>query len=95
MPVTKYLGGSSGITLCQINGTYQIFPLELKTKHCDICSKDVLKSSYKNHLQSQKHKNNEFKVKGDDYIENTDGDFKNHIKIRNFSIWRTRSIINS
>ena len=34
--------------------------VQLETKHCDICSKDVLKSSYKNHLQSQKHKKNEF-----------------------------------
>ena len=32
---------------------HQISPLELERKHCDICSKDVLKSSYKNHLQSQ------------------------------------------
>ena len=63
---------------------HQISPLELERKHCDICSKDVLKSSYKNHLQSQKHKKNEFKVKGNYYIENTDGAFKNHIKIRIF-----------
>ena len=36
----------------------QIYPFESETKHCDVCSKDVLKESSKKHLQSQKHINN-------------------------------------
>ena len=33
----------------------QISPFERETKHCDVCSKDVLKESYKK--TSQKHRN--------------------------------------
>ena len=58
----------------------QISPLEWETKHCDVCSQDVLKVSYKKHLQSHKHKKNEEGILGY-YIENIDEAFKRHIKI--------------
>ncbi len=61
----------------------QISPLDQETKHCDRCDNDILKQNYNKHLQSRKHKNNEEReVKFS--IENTDGAFKGHIKIRLF-----------
>ena len=61
----------------------QISPLDQETKHCDRCDNDILKKNYNRHLQSCKHKNNE-KREAKFSIENTDGAFKGHIKIRLF-----------
>ena len=61
----------------------QISPLDQETKHCDRCDNDILKKNYSRHLQSGKHKNNE-KREAKFFIENIDGAFKGHIKIRLF-----------
>ena len=63
----------------------QISPLDQETKHCDRCDHDILKKNYNKHLQSRKHKNNEEREGGTKFsIENADGAFKGHIKIRLF-----------
>ena len=65
----------------QINTKYiSNDPTSREEKHnCPICSKDLLKHSYKWHLQSCKHKNNSEDTAGF-VIENTDGAFKDHLK---------------
>ena len=67
--------------------TFNIFqliqPVEQEKQHCDTCSKDLLKRSYKRHLQSCKHKKTSEDTAGF-VIENTDGAFKDHIKLRFF-----------
>ena len=69
-----------------------ISPLDQETKHCDRCDNDILKFFYNKHLQSCKHKNNE-KREAKFSIENTDGAFKGHIKIRLFRFQEPSSIM--